>query len=205
MTTATTSTGWRRITRVATLATVAALTLTGIARAGVIDDDGIVHGCYSANTGLLRVIDPADTTCRPGEVPIEWAQRGPAGPQGEPGPQGLQGERGPQGPQGEPGPPGPEGPTASNLFAVVRMGVDENRQPFVWANGDHVVSATENAGRVTVVFDQDVGTCAYTATVRQATNATTSAWPGGGGVVAELTDPSTGQTLRRDFSLAVTC
>lgn len=198
-TTSTTSTGGRRVVRVAAVAAVAALTLTGIARAGVIDDNGTIHGCYNARSGLLRVNDPADTTCRSGEMPIEWAQRGPAGPQG------LQGEPGPQGPQGEPGPPGPEGPAASDLFAVVRMGVDEHHQPFVWASGAHVVSATENAGRVTVVFDQEIGTCAYTVTVRHPTNTTAAAWPGGGGVVAQLTDPITGQTLRRDFGLAVTC
>ncbi len=48
--------------------------------------DGVIHGCYRASDGRLRVIDPARATCRRDEAPIQWNERGPQGNPGPPGP-----------------------------------------------------------------------------------------------------------------------
>jgi large repetitive protein len=90
------------------------------AAAPTTDAGGLVKACRHKLVGLLRV--PADgVSCRRGEQPLSWNQRGPAGPAGEAGPAGLAGpagpagdrgpagETGPQGPEGEPGPQGPAG------------------------------------------------------------------------------------------------
>lgn len=61
--------------------------------------DGIIHACVNSNSGEIRLVD-ADATCKNNWVPLDWNQRGPAGPQGPPGPQGP---TGPQGPAGEAG------------------------------------------------------------------------------------------------------
>ena len=66
---------------------------SGIAYATIPDDDGVIHGCYSAR-GILRVIDPAVTDCSAGETALDWAaegQPGPAGQDGQPGSQGVPG------------------------------------------------------------------------------------------------------------------
>lgn len=109
-------------------AVVGAALVGGVAFAAIPGSDGVIHGCYQKNVGNLRVIDPsAGDQCRPSEVPIDWSQTGPAGPQGpkgDTGPQGPKGDTGPAGPQGPkgdtgpagpPGPTGPQGPPGSGL------------------------------------------------------------------------------------------
>jgi hypothetical protein len=73
------------------------------------DETGVINGCYSKKTGNLRVIHPVSQhegvqTCRHGEVPIRWNQKGPTGGTGPAGPKGDTGVTGPQGPAGPGGP-----------------------------------------------------------------------------------------------------
>jgi hypothetical protein len=67
--------------------------VTAYARATIPDPEGIIHGCRSASTGLVRIID-TDTTpsCTRAETAVQWSQTGP---------QGIQGLQGPQGPKGD--------------------------------------------------------------------------------------------------------
>lgn len=89
---------------------------------------GVINGCYKAQNGQLRLIDPATDQCLPSEKPISWNQtgtqgppgptgpagpKGSTGPQGPAGPQGLKGATGPAGPAGPPGPQGAKGATGA--------------------------------------------------------------------------------------------
>jgi len=65
--------------------------------ASIVGADGTIHGCYTRNTGLLRVVAEG-TTCNGRELPIQWNQQGPKGDKGD---------RGARGPKGDTGPPGP--------------------------------------------------------------------------------------------------
>jgi hypothetical protein len=90
---------------------------TGLALAAIPGADGVIHGCYKAKNGQLRLVDPASQSrhtphhsdCRPSELSINWNQQGPPGVQGPPGPPGPKGDKGDPGVQGPPGPPGPKG------------------------------------------------------------------------------------------------
>jgi hypothetical protein len=86
---------------VATAAVALCAIAAGVAYATIPDAQGVIHGCYKAQNGQLRVIDPNLDSCGPSENALEWSQTGPQGPQG---PKGDQGVPGPPGPQGEPGP-----------------------------------------------------------------------------------------------------
>ena len=73
-----------RVALVVVTATVTAVVAGGISWAlqDPVDGDGVVHACYNAQTGALRLM--VTPTCPKGErTPIEWNQ---AGLQGEPGP-----------------------------------------------------------------------------------------------------------------------
>jgi len=97
--------------KVVTGAVVAGIALTGSVAYGAVPTGGVISGCYGKN-GDLRVIDPATSSCKPGETALQWSQTGPAGPpgpQGPTGPTGAQGPVGPQGPQGAEGAPGSQG------------------------------------------------------------------------------------------------
>jgi len=63
----------------------------------IVGADGTIHGCYTRNIGLLRVVAEG-TTCTTRELPIQWNQKGPKGDKGD---------RGARGPKGDTGPPGP--------------------------------------------------------------------------------------------------
>jgi hypothetical protein len=71
---------------------------------------GVINGCYKAQNGQLRLIDPATDHCLPSEKPISWNQTGTQGPPGPTGPKGATGPAGPTGPKGTTGPAGPTGP-----------------------------------------------------------------------------------------------
>ena len=114
----------------------AAFGIATAVQAAIPDAQGVIHACYDANNGNLRVVDPTSpkkdlASCKKNETGLDWNQRGPtgatgaqgpAGPQGAPGApgpqgaqgptgaQGSQGQRGDQGPAGVPGPTGPQGP-----------------------------------------------------------------------------------------------
>ena len=90
----------------------------GVAEAGVVDNSGVIHGCYLKATGALRVIDPTKSSCTSGELAITWNQTGPQGSTGPAGPQGSTGPQGPAGPQGSTGPQGPAGPVHQVVGAV---------------------------------------------------------------------------------------
>ncbi len=77
-----------------------------IASASIPDDEGVITGCYSQPSGILRIIDVAVDDCKATETELAWNQTGEPGPTGPPGAPGPQGEPGPAGP---PGPPGPAG------------------------------------------------------------------------------------------------
>lgn len=62
--------------------------------ASIPDSSGVIHGCYSNNFGLLRVIDNSTDNCKSGEVGLNWNQTGPQGPAGPAGPQGPAGPAG---------------------------------------------------------------------------------------------------------------
>jgi hypothetical protein len=77
----------------------------GVAYATIPDGSGVIHGCYAARDGSLRVIDSGSgQSCdSKRESPLDWnvqGTQGPAGPAGPVGPQGPQGDQGDQGPAG---------------------------------------------------------------------------------------------------------
>jgi hypothetical protein len=76
-------------------AVAAAALAAGLAYATIPDGQGVIHGCYKANKGDLRVVDGGQ--CVAGEVALTWNQ---TGPQGLPGPAGPQGPSGPAGVSG---------------------------------------------------------------------------------------------------------
>jgi Collagen triple helix repeat (20 copies) len=85
----------------------------GIATAAIPDSDGVIHACYDAISGQVRIVDPetgSPKACGKNEIAIDWNQQGPKGDQGDVGPQGPAGPTGPAGPAGPSGPTGPAGP-----------------------------------------------------------------------------------------------
>jgi Collagen triple helix repeat (20 copies) len=84
------------------------VTAGGVAYAAVsgtyTDSNGVYHACVNTANGNLRVVLPADTTCKNVETAITWNQTGPQGIQGQ------QGDTGPQGPKGDTGATGATGP-----------------------------------------------------------------------------------------------
>lgn len=88
---------------------VAAVALAGTAHAAIPDGNGVIHACYAKSGGVLRVVDASTTSCKSGEVTLDWNRQGTPGAPGPAGPQGVPGVPGPIGPQGDPGPVGPQG------------------------------------------------------------------------------------------------
>lgn len=97
-----------RIAVAAASASIGLIAAGTAAYAAIPDADGVLHGCYNTNGGLLtskgelRVVNTA-TDCKSWETPLTWNQAGQPGQQGPPGP------AGPQGPQGAPGADGQDG------------------------------------------------------------------------------------------------
>ena len=68
----------------------------GYAFASIPDGSGVIHACYQKNTGTVRIIDSATTSCNSSlENPISWSQTGPTGATGATGPQGPAGDNEP--------------------------------------------------------------------------------------------------------------
>src|SRR6266566_4249734 len=78
--------------------------------ASIPDSAGVIHGCYKAQNGQLRLINWPSQHCLKSEKAIMWNE---VGPQGIPGPTGPAGPQGPPGPTGPQGPPGPTGTLVS--------------------------------------------------------------------------------------------
>jgi hypothetical protein len=100
----------RSRTLILTVALAATLALAGgaaLATGAIPGADGVIHGCYNATNGQLRVIGSGSDSCKDHETAIQWSQTGPQGPQGI---QGIQGEQGVKGDTGEQGPQGIQGP-----------------------------------------------------------------------------------------------
>jgi hypothetical protein len=91
----------------------------GIAAASVPDEGGVIHACYDASSGQVRIVDPVSggpKGCGKNEIAVDWNQQGrqgDAGPQGPAGPPGPVGPTGPGGPAGPTGPAGPAGPAGT--------------------------------------------------------------------------------------------
>lgn len=122
----------------------AAAAAGGIVSAAIPASNGVISGCYDAQSGQVRLVDTEGGTpkgCGKTERAISWNQQGPPGPQGPQGPQGPIGPAGPQGPTGATGPAGPAGPAgpSGTSFGFVR------EASFVDLAGD------------TVVIEADVG------------------------------------------------
>lgn len=112
-------------TLVATAAAVA-LACAAASAAAIVDQPGVIHGCYSNSTGALRVIDPATgANCPRKTTRLDWNQTGPrgrAGTNGAPGPQGPAGPQGQAGAQGPAGATGPQGPAGAGLNFTTTTG-----------------------------------------------------------------------------------
>jgi hypothetical protein len=106
----------RRFRRVALAVTaVVVVAIAGAVTYAVagIGGGGVINGCYKAQNGQLRLIDPATGHCLPSEKSISWNQTGTQGPPGPTGPKGATGATGPAGavgPKGATGPAGAAGP-----------------------------------------------------------------------------------------------
>lgn len=131
--------------------TAAGVLIASIALAGIPDADGVIHGCYNAVTGQLRIVE-SPSLCRSSERAISWNQQGqpgapgsqgepgaagptgPEGPMGPPGPAGPQGETGPAGPAGPEGPMGPAGPAGEggDLFSA-GLSVSDTGPTVLWS------------------------------------------------------------------------
>jgi len=103
------------------LAIVAVLAFAaGSAVVAYATDPVTFYACRNVRTNLLYnvVTSPSQPlACLQGDVPVQWNQVGPAGPQGPVGPAGPKGDTGPQGLPGDirpAGPAGPQGPAGPN-------------------------------------------------------------------------------------------
>jgi hypothetical protein len=84
------------------------------AAGGIPDSHGVIHGCFRARTGALRVV-AGGVKCAHGERPLSWNQEGPAGAPGRAGSSGAPGAGGPRGSPGGAGEAGAAGPFPGTL------------------------------------------------------------------------------------------
>jgi hypothetical protein len=133
----------KRVLLAGTLATALCL-VGGVAFATIPDRGDVIHACYAASTGSLRVVDTAKgARCAAGEKKLRWNVKGRLGLQG---PQGAQGSQGATGSQGAQGPPG--------LSAYEQV----HRQILVNAGADANVSASCPAGKKVIGGGFDIET-----------------------------------------------
>ena len=158
----------------ATAAMFVALSGGAYALSGVPSTTGVLHGCVSNRTGVLRVVRSARSCAKahgqgrhrgPGETAISWSQQGPRGPQGIPGAPGQRGIPGAPGQKGKPGAPGPKGnpgtpgQDATKLFAYIDD--DGPDSPAAVQYGSDVTSVTDPTGNnpYTVTFGRNLQNC----------------------------------------------
>jgi hypothetical protein len=197
----------------ATALVVAVLGVTPVGQA----TSNAVQTHFARNANFLRGNAPSVKAGK-GKIPVankagkldkSWGAvgaRGPAGSPGATGPQGPAGPGGPQGPQGPVGPQGPAGQSATTLWAVVN-GADGTRA----RQSGTTSSARIGAGNYEVIFNRNVTTCAFIATIGNPGAGSTSgdidvaARSGNvNGVFIETRD-NAGTLADRNFHLAVFC
>jgi hypothetical protein len=83
---------WVRLGAAAAIALIAG---AGVMFATIPDASGVIHGCYTKSTGLIRIIDDSVTSCRSGDTAISWNIQGAPGPKGDTGNTGPAGAPGP--------------------------------------------------------------------------------------------------------------
>jgi hypothetical protein len=68
----------KKISLICTIATVTVVSgaTTAVVFAAIPDSSGTIHGCYTALTGTLRVIDNSTESCTIGETALNWSQNG---------------------------------------------------------------------------------------------------------------------------------
>jgi hypothetical protein len=104
--------------------------LGGVAFASIPGPGGVVEGCYSKSSGVLRVIDSKKGCSKKHERTLRWNQHGVQGARGFEGIQGPQGNQGLQGIQGPPGPTAgvtstdPGTPPASPLVSIASVTIN---------------------------------------------------------------------------------
>ena len=77
-------------------ATVAAAGIAAAVQAAIPDSSGVIHGCYNASNGQLRVVSSGHA-CRRSEHAVSWNHTGPRGTAGPSGPAGATGVAGSMG------------------------------------------------------------------------------------------------------------
>jgi hypothetical protein len=106
-----------------------------------------------------KAIKPGSIPANRLSKPAVASLRGHAGPAGAQGPKGDAGPQGTAGDAGPAGPTGPPGQSATALWGVIESNGNEIR-------GSHVsTSSTIGMGAYSVIFDRDVTTCGFVATV----------------------------------------
>lgn len=136
----------RRLGTAIAAAAVVALAGAAVSAATIPDHSGVIHGCYSNDSGVLRVIDtPNVTKCPRRTTSLNWNQTGPQGPAGATGAPGATGATGSPGPAGAPGATGPQGPPGPGYAFTTSTGATG---PTVASAGTYFVSV--RAG----LFDQ---------------------------------------------------
>jgi hypothetical protein len=135
------------------------------------DPDRVFHGCVNNRTGVLRVVNRANSCVKahgqgqhgnPGETAIKWSQQGPKGVPGARGPEGIQGTPGPKGDPGTPGQkgdPGTPGQSAVKLFAYIDDFSDTTTAAIQSGNGVTGVDDPSGNNAYTVTFDRNLQNC----------------------------------------------
>src|SRR5580765_4947694 len=93
---------------VAAAAALAAAGIVAAVQAGIPDSSGVIHGCYKAANGQLRLVANAHS-CLHYERAVSWNGAGPRGATGPAGPAGATGATGSVGGAGPAGATGPAG------------------------------------------------------------------------------------------------
>lgn len=146
----------RRCQRTIIISAASIILLGVIAFASIPDSNGVIHGCYKKSGGTLRVIDDSTNPCDSrAEIPIQWNQTGPQGPQGIQGPVGPQGPIGPQGPTGPEGPAGPTGPKGDT--GTQGPAGPGGAKAMAFVNGDGTMIRCYNG-----FTDSSTGNCGFT-------------------------------------------
>ncbi len=157
-----------RVRMAAFVAVVVVLAGAGIAYASIPDASGVIHGCYLAKNGSLRVIQSPGGACTAGETALNWSQTGLKGATGTNGTNGATGPTGPAGTggtNGTNGATGPTGPTGSSGSGA-SLWANVSKDGTVWAQHGVLTTnalGTGSAGQYLVQFNRDVSHCSWIA------------------------------------------